>query len=59
MPADDMNQPLDFESGVRFARFGLTLVADIANADDVPRWNAGDFFGETFGSKAAAAANSK
>jgi Zn-dependent M28 family amino/carboxypeptidase len=48
-PADDMSQPIDFEAGADFARLNLRIVTDVANADERPRWNDGDFFGERFG----------
>jgi len=48
-PADDMNQAIDFEAGADFARLNLRIATDVANADERPRWNDGDFFGERFG----------
>jgi hypothetical protein len=48
-PADDMSQAIDFEAGAEFARLNLRIATDIANADQRPRWNDGDFFGERFG----------
>lgn len=48
-PVDDMEQPIDFEAGADFARINLLIVTDVANAEERPRWNAGDFFGERFG----------
>ena len=48
-PADDMQQVFDFEAGADFARLNLLIVTDVANAEERPRWNAGDFFGERFG----------
>jgi len=48
-PADDMQQAFDFEAGADFARLNLLIVTDVANAEERPRWNAGDFFGERFG----------
>ena len=48
-PADDMEQVFDFEAGADFARLNLLIVTDVANAEERPRWNAGDFFGERFG----------
>jgi len=53
MPGDDLAQKLDYESGAKFARFAALLVHDVANAQAPPRWNDGDFFGETFGKPAA------
>jgi len=48
-PKDDMNQSLDFESGVRFSRFVFRLCYAVANSAGRPKWNEGDFFGERFG----------
>jgi hypothetical protein len=48
-PIDDMSQPIHWESGARWAQANLNLVEAIANAPAAPRWNAGDFFGRTFG----------
>ena len=48
-PADDMSQSFDFEAGADFARLNLRVATDVANAEERPRWNAGDFFGERFG----------
>ncbi len=48
-PADDMEQRFDFEAGADFARVNLLVVTGVANAEERPRWNAGDFFGERFG----------
>jgi hypothetical protein len=47
-PGDDMDQPIDFEAGAAFARVNLLVVTDVANAEERPRWHAGDFFGERF-----------
>jgi hypothetical protein len=48
-PNDDMNQPIDFESGAKFARMSVLLGWMIAEEEQAPRWNAGDFFGQKFG----------
>ncbi|HEX6899729.1 MAG TPA: M28 family peptidase [Thermoanaerobaculia bacterium] len=50
-PNDDMNQPIDFESGARFAQLNFLLTWMVAQEDQPPSWNPGDFFGETFGEK--------
>jgi hypothetical protein len=50
-PSDDMNQSLDFGTGVQMADFGTRVVLDIANRDERPQWNRGNFFGERFGRK--------
>jgi hypothetical protein len=48
-PKDDMNQHFDWDSGVRYARTNFVLGWLVANADNRPAWNKGDFFGEKFG----------
>ncbi|HKV04697.1 MAG TPA: M28 family peptidase [Candidatus Acidoferrales bacterium] len=50
-PQDDMNQPFDFESGSRFARYSFLVGYQIAQQNLRPAWNTGDFFGEHFGKK--------
>jgi hypothetical protein len=51
-PKDDMNQNLDFESGAHFSRFVFRFCHDVANGEERPKWNEGDFFGEKFGAPA-------
>ena len=53
-PQDDIGQPMDFEAGARHAQLGFLLGLEIANADQRPAWKIGDFFGRTFGRRAAA-----
>jgi len=48
-PADDMEQTFDFEAGADFAWINQLIATDVANAEERPRWNAGDFFGKRFG----------
>jgi hypothetical protein len=48
-PGDDLGQPIHWESGARWAQANLNLVEAIAALPAAPRWNAGDFFGRTFG----------
>ena len=48
-PSDDLSLPRDSESSVRFVRFMTDIGRQVAEADEAPRWNAGDFFGATFG----------
>jgi Peptidase family M28 len=49
LPNDDLNQPLDFAAGAKTAKFDFLLGYITAQEDVRPRWNAGDFFGKTFG----------
>ena len=50
-PQDDMNQPFDFESGAKYARYNFFLGYLIAQKSEKPAWNAGDFFGEHYGKR--------
>jgi Zn-dependent M28 family amino/carboxypeptidase len=54
-PQDDMNQPFDFESGAKYARYNFSLGYLIAQKTEKPAWNPGnpgDFFGEHYGKEA-------
>jgi hypothetical protein len=37
------------DAGARFAQVNFMVGLDVANADERPRWNSGDFFGNEFG----------
>lgn len=50
-PADNMDQPIDYESGAKGARLNFLVGYKVADQDNRPEWNAGDFFGKTFGGK--------
>jgi hypothetical protein len=50
-PQDDMSQPFNFESAAKFARFNFLIGYFVAEKDDRPTWNTGDFFGEKYGKK--------
>ena len=47
-PTDDMTQELDFEAGAHYARLVFGIGARVADADERPHWNEGDFLGEKF-----------
>ncbi len=50
MPADEIDNPkLDFEAGARFAELNARVAVVMANADQRPLWQAGDFFARQFG----------
>jgi hypothetical protein len=51
-PQDDMNQPFDFESGAKYARYIFFLGYLVAQKTERPAWNPGDFFGEHYAKKA-------
>jgi len=48
-PSDDMSQPMDFDAAAQFTRDLFLIGYAVAQADERPRWNPGDFFGERFG----------
>lgn len=48
-PSDDMSQPFNFESGAIFARFNFLLGYAVAQQNNMPAWNRGDFFSERYG----------
>ena len=50
-PKDDMAQPLDFGSALRFTKLQFLIGYLAAQADQRPAWNVGDFFGQVFGEK--------
>jgi Zn-dependent M28 family amino/carboxypeptidase len=50
-PSDDLSQPIDWETALRFSRGAARVGYRIAMDDERPTWNEGDFFGEKFGSK--------
>jgi hypothetical protein len=48
-PSDDVSQPIDYGTLAGLARINARIVLEVANQRERPRWNAGDFFGETYG----------
>ena len=54
-PDDDMNQPILWDQGARFAEANYRIMRAMADADMPPRWYANDFFGDSFAPKAAKA----
>ena len=50
-PSDESELGADWDSAARFTAAQADLIRAIADADARPTWNAGDFFGETFGRK--------
>jgi Zn-dependent M28 family amino/carboxypeptidase len=47
-PSDDLTRPIDWDSAVRFTRANARIGFAVANDDERPAWNDGDFFGEKF-----------
>lgn len=50
-PLDNMDQPLDYESGAKGVRFEFLIGFEIAQRENRPAWNPHDFFGDKFASK--------
>lgn len=48
-PSDDLDLPIDYTAGARFTRINTRIGEILANDSQRPKWNEGDFFGETFG----------
>ena len=48
---DDLTQSFDYASGARLVTYHFAAGYRVANATERPRWNVGDFFGDTFGKK--------
>jgi hypothetical protein len=51
-PQDDMDQPFDFASGAKYARYSFLVGYILAQHDKKPEWNLGDFFDDHYGKKA-------
>ena len=47
-PSDDMNLPLRFDVGAKFARLNYEITRELAESPVKPSWNEGDFFGGKF-----------
>lgn len=47
-PLDNMEQPIDYESGVKAAGLNFLVGYELAQRDHPPVWNKGDFFGTKF-----------
>ncbi|MES2054926.1 MAG: M28 family metallopeptidase [Pseudomonadota bacterium] len=44
-PSDEVSLPIDWAQGIRFVDANYAIAREIADGDDRPRWNKGDFFG--------------
>lgn len=47
-PSDDMNLPIKWGAAAKFVGLNLAIARDLADADERPRWNKGDFFGTLY-----------
>ena len=43
-PSDDLSRPIDWNSALRFARANVRIGYAVAEDDERPTWNEGDFF---------------
>lgn len=49
-PSDEVSNPaIMWDQGVRFIEANYAIAREIADADERPRWNRGDFFGVLYG----------
>ncbi len=47
-PSDDINLPIDYESGALFTEININIGREICGNAEKPRWLEGDFFGDAF-----------
>jgi Zn-dependent M28 family amino/carboxypeptidase len=47
-PCDDLNQPIDYAVGAKFAKLNYEITRELADGETRPLWNKGDFFGTKF-----------
>lgn len=47
-PGDDFSQPFNWDAATKFTEVNFHIGQTLANADERPSWNEGDFFGDTF-----------
>ena len=52
-PLDNMDQPMDFRSMAKAAVLNFLIGYQVAQRDQPPTWNKGDFFGTVFGPRHA------
>lgn len=50
-PTDDISLPILYDQGARFTELNYRIARALADAEEAPVWNKGDFFGETFGKR--------
>jgi len=55
-PSDDLALPIHWPSLAMLAQLNTRIMVEVANAQERPAWNAGNFFGETFANGKAAIA---
>lgn len=50
-PSDDINQPFNWDAARTFTEVNAQIGLTLADQENRPAWNPGDFFGNTFGKK--------
>jgi len=50
-PCDDLSQPIQYDDAARLARLNARIGQRVGDAEQPPRWNEGNFFGERFGQR--------
>ncbi|WP_340644043.1 M28 family metallopeptidase [Phenylobacterium sp.] len=48
-PSDDLNQPISWLAGAKFARLNYEVTRELTDMAERPAWNKGDFFGVKYG----------
>ncbi len=48
-PTDDLNRTFDYGAAAAMAQYDLLVGLLVAQEEERPQWNPGDFFGDTFG----------
>lgn len=51
-PSDDLNLPIDWDAGAKYAKVNYLVAREIADGAARPRWYEGDYFGTTFAPRA-------
>jgi Peptidase family M28/PA domain len=57
--SDQPSLPFNWDAAAKFARINTLIAAEIANADEAPKWYEGSFFGTVFAGDAAKATDPK
>ena len=47
-PSDEPSLPIDWSQGPRFVSLNYAIAREIADADERPVWNKGDYFGTLY-----------
>jgi hypothetical protein len=58
-PLDNIDQPMDYEAGLKAARMIFRMGYEVAQQNEPPTWNKDDFFGTKFGRKSSALAQAR